>query len=61
MHEEKSDIKHTKEILASGFKGLPGHSIRVDFSIVEKIIYLCYADTNSIIWLLNWNDCIIER
>ena len=35
--EEKSNIKQTKKILASRFKGLLGNSIRIDFAIVEKI------------------------
>ena len=35
--EEKSNIEETKNILISRFRGLLGDSIRIDFSIVEKI------------------------
>lgn len=35
--EDKSNIEQTKNILTSRFKGLLGDSVRIDFSIVERI------------------------
>jgi len=35
--EDKSNIKQTKNILTSRFNGLLGDSVRIDFSIVERI------------------------